>query len=160
MILDATQLSTLKAAILAENNATFVTFRDSGATGAMAAWYNGDSNTDAWRTLVTPLQSDDAPDYSTFDALAAGKRDSWALFLGFTRDYTRNKVRKWITDVWGNATAASNAETILLAGVEKAKRGEVVFGSTNATTGTVTGIKRNLIGTITNENIVSALASV
>jgi hypothetical protein len=159
MALTPAQLATLKAAIAAETNATFVAFRASGATGAMADWYNQPSNTDAWRANVAAVESDDAPDYSTFDALAAGKRDSWALFLGFPRDFTRSKVRKWVTDVWGNATAASNAEAILQAGVEKARRGEVVFGGTVAATGTVSATKRTWVGTISNEDVVAALAA-
>lgn len=159
MELNSIQLALLKAAIAAELDPAFVALRQSGATGAMADWYNQASVTDAWRTNVPAIESDDAPDYSTFDALAAGKRDSWALFLGFPRDFTRNKVRKWITDVWGSATAASNAENILKAGVEKAQRGEVVFGGTPAATGTVTATKRTLVGTISNENIVAALAA-
>ena len=159
MQLDNSQLATLKAAILSETNAAFVTLRNSGATGAMADWYNVASNTDAWRSNVPAIESDDAPDYSTFDALAAGKRDSWTLFLGFSRDFTRNKVRKWVTDVWGPAIASSNAENILKAGVEKARRGEVVFGGNVTSTGTVSATNRTLVGTISNENVVSALSA-
>ena len=159
MSLTPAQLATLKAAILAETNATFVALRSSGATGAMAAWYNEASTTDAWRISVPPIDSDAAPDYTTFDAISAGKRDSWGIFLAFTRDYTRNKVRKWVTDVWGNATAGSNSEAILQAAVEKAKRGEVVFGGSVATTGTVSATKRNFIGSISNEDVVAALSA-
>lgn len=92
--------------------------------------------------------SDDAPDYSTFDSLAAGKRDSWGFFLQNTRDFTRNKTRKWITDIWGPANAASNAEAILLSGTEKARVIEVVLGSSVKTTGTVSAIARNYVGSI------------
>ena len=40
MALTPQQLPTLKAAIAAETDSTFVSYRDSGATGAMADWYN------------------------------------------------------------------------------------------------------------------------
>jgi hypothetical protein len=63
----------------------------------------------AWRTSMPTNDADDAPDYSTYDGLVPGKRDSWNLFLRAPRDLTRNKVRKWITDVWGNADAGSKA---------------------------------------------------
>jgi len=102
----------------------------------------------AWSTSVASTTSDDAPDYSTFDALAAGKRDSWGFFLRNTRDFTRNKTRKWITDIWGNATAASNSEAILLSGTENARVIEVVLGGTTKTTGTVSAMARNYVGSI------------
>jgi len=114
---------------------------------AMSA--NASQVTKAWRVDVPSNDSDDAPDYSTYDSLAAGKRDSWSLFLRTSRNYTRNKVRKWVTDVWGSATAASNAEAILLAATENAKRIEVVLGGTTKTTGTVIALDRSYIGGLT-----------
>jgi hypothetical protein len=161
MALTTAQLQTLKAAIAAETDAAFVALRNSGATGAMAEWYNEPKSPDllAWRDNVQPAESDDAPDYSTFDAISAGKRESWGFFLAYPRDFTRNKTRKWITDVWGNATAASNAEAILLTGTRKANRVEAVFGGTSRTTGTVTATNLNFVGTLRNEDIVLALGS-
>jgi hypothetical protein len=159
MSLTNNQLQTLKTAINAETDPTFVSYRNSGATGAMAEWYNVEKSPaqKAWITLQPAADSDDAPDYSTFDALAAGKRDSWALFLNFDRNFARNKVRKWVTDVWGAATAASNAEAILQAAVRNALRGELVFGGTLKTTGTVAATDLNYIGTISNEDVVAAI---
>jgi len=151
------QLVTLKNAIDAETDVTFVALRTSGATGAMAEWYNGDSATLAWSKSVAPIVADDAPDYSTFDAVQAGKRDSWGFFLAFARDYSRNKTRKWVTDVWGNATAASNAEAILLAGTRNAKRGELVFGGGVKTTGTVSATDLTWTGSMRSEDIIAAL---
>lgn len=160
MITDTAQLQILKAAIDVETDAEFVALRNSGATGAMAAWYNVDSSTDAWMTNAIGRVIDEGANYSTFDTILAGKRDAWAIFLQYApRDFSKNKNRKVVTDVWGNATASSVAESILQACVEKASRGELVFGSTNATTGTVTAVKRNWIGDITNTDIINALAS-
>lgn len=160
MSLTTAQLQTLKAAIAAETNTTFVGYRTSGATGAMADWYNGKSNTDAWKTYMQAQELDEASDYSSFDSIIAGKRDAWDLFLRYApRDMSRNKNRKVVTDVWGNAVASSIAEAILQASTEKATRGELVFGSTSATTGTVTAIKRNFIGQIYNQDILDALGA-
>lgn len=160
MSLTTAQLQTLKAAIAAETNTTFVAYRTSGATGAMADWYNTKSNTDAWKVSMQAQELDEASDYSSFDSVVAGKRDAWDLFLRYApRDMNKSKNRKVVTDVWGNATAGSIAEYILQAATEKATRGELVFGSTSATTGTVTAIKRNFVGTLFNQDIVDALGA-
>jgi len=159
MALTAAQIQTLKAAIAAETDATFVTYRTAGATGAMGEWYNVAINPaqKAWITNQPSTDSDDAPDYSAFDTIVPGKRDSWGFFLAYPRDFTRSKVRKWVTDVWGNALAASNAEAILQAATRNATRGEIVFGGTTRTTGTVAALQLNRGGTLSNEDIVLAV---
>ena len=159
MALTNAQIQTLKAAILAQTAPEFVALRDSGATGAMAEWYNVAINPvqKAWITAQPPQDSDDAPDYSTFDSIYAGKRESWGFFLEYPRDFTRNKVRKWVTDVWGNATASSNAEAILQAATRNATRGEIVFGGTTKTTGTVSALELNRAGPLSNEDVVLAV---
>lgn len=159
-MLSNAQLVTLKAAIAAQTDPAFVLLRTSGATGAMADWFNVNASPaqKAWITSQPPQDSDDAPDYSTFDSVAQGKRESWAFFLAYPRDFTRNKVRKWVTDVWGNATSGSNAEAILQAATRNAKRGELVFSSTPRSTGTVSALELSFQGDISNEDIVAALA--
>ena len=158
--LTTAQLITLKAAILAEVNPVFVAHRTAGSTGAMADWYNVPSLIDAWRTQAPAQDLDEASDYSAFDNIVAGKRDAWGLFLRYApRNMTRLKNRKVVTDVWGNAVAASVSAGILQACTEKATRGENVFGSTPATTGTVTAVIRNLPGRIDNNDIVQALGA-
>jgi len=159
MALTPAQIQTLKAAILAETDAEFVALRSAGATGAMGEWYNVAINPvqKAWITNQPPQATDDAPSYSTFDSIAAGKRDSWGFFLSYPRDFTRAKIRAWVTDVWGNATAASNAEAILQAATRNATRGEIVFGGTTRTTGTVAALDLNRVGTLSNEDIVLAV---
>ena len=155
------QLPILKAAIAAETDAAFVALRTAGATGAMADWYNVAISPaqKAWIKSQPASDSDDAPDYSTFDTIAAGKRESWAFFLAYPRDFTRNKVRKWVTDIWGNASAGSSAEAILQAATRNAKRGEIVFGGSTKTTGTVAALDLNFVGEISNEDIVAALSA-
>lgn len=155
-MLTQSQLAALKAAILADPALAALTSGPGTDYPAIAAAMNADASpvTLAWRTSVPAADSDDAPDYSTFDSLAAGKRDSWALFLAQpSRDYTRNKVRKWITDVWGNAVANSNSEAILKAGTENASRAEVVIGGNTKTTGTVTALDRAWQGEVTIEDV-------
>ena len=120
---------------------------------------NASPVTKAWKISVPQEDADDAPDYSTFDAIVAGKRDSWGFFLARSRDFTRNKVRKWITDIWGNATTNSNAEAILQAGTVNATRAEVVIGGTTRTTGTVSGLERTMVGELSQQDVSLILAS-
>ena len=103
----------------------------------------------AWSVTVDPKDMDDAPDYTTFDAISAGKRDSWGFLLARPRDFNRNKVRKWVTDIWGNSTAGSNSEAILLAGLVNATAAEVAIGGATKTTGTVSGLDRTYLGGVT-----------
>lgn len=109
----------------------------------------------AWKTSVPAVVSDDAPSYSTFDSISAGKRDSWGFFLAQTRDFTRKKVRDWVVDVWGSATAGSNAEKILQAATEDMRVVEVVLGGTDKTTGTVTAKDRTYVGSIDLTEVAS-----
>lgn len=152
-----TELLQLKSVILAETDSTFVGYRDSGSSGFMAEWLNTKTTTDAWKS-TSAQELDEAADYATFDTIVAGKRDAWKLFLDRApRDMAKNKIRKVVTDVWGNATAASVAESILQAGLEKATRLELLMGNTSATTGTVTGVKRDWTGTVSFSDIDTAM---
>lgn len=125
----------------------------------LAEYLNAKANPSvkAWKTSVPTNDSDDAPDYSTYDALQAGKRDSWNLFLRAPRDFTRNKVRKWVTDVWGNADANTNAAAILTAGTENASRVEALFGGATVSVGTVSAIKRDFVGPLSLGDLSDAL---
>lgn len=157
MALTTGQLLMLKTDILARPE--LAAFVANGQDNQITAFYNAEDPTPvkAWRSSVPPAEVDDAPDYSTFDSLAAGKRDSWGFFLARERDFTRNKVRKWVADVWGNATAGSNSEAILQAATENARRIEVLFGGPTRTTGTVSAIARSFVGTISDADVAQAL---
>lgn len=157
------QLATLKAAILAETDPVFVVARTNGQTPLMTEWFNIEASPSvkAWRTSVLPEESDEATPWTAFDVLSAGKRESWSIaFMRFARNYSRGSVRKWITDVWGNAAADSNAALILLAGQRNITRAEAVLGGSNqASTNTVSAIKLAWEGPITDQDIGAALES-
>lgn len=160
-MLNTAQISVLKTAILNETDPTFVEYRSGGATGLMAGWFNQTATPEvlAWKT-ATVKEADEAPSYTTYDSLTQGKRDSWERFLAFDRDFSRQKVRRWVTDIWGSATANSNSEAILQAGTRPITRGEnVLGGSASATEGTVTARRLTWEGTITNEDVVLAVNS-
>ena len=150
------QLATLKAAILADPALSPLSSGPTTDYNGLVTLLNAAASptTKAWRTSVPPVDADDAPDYSTFDSIPAGKRDSWGFFLAFTRDYNRNKTRKWVIDVWGNATAGSNAEAVLTTGLENATRAQVIIGGTQKTTGTVSGLDRYFTGVVTADMVV------
>lgn len=162
-MLTPAQLTTLKAAILAETDADFVLARDQGQTPLMRDWLNADKSpaVKAWRTSVPPEVSDEATPWANFDTITqAGKRDSWLhAFMRYPRDYSKGSIRKWITDVWGNATASSNAATILAdAGLRNITRAESILGgAATASTGTVSAIKLGWEGPLSDSDIGQAL---
>ena len=145
-MLTANQIVTLRAAIIAD--AAAHALQAAGNLSGLLAWCNGASSTLAWLTATPVSAAEEAPTYTTYDSLAAGKRDSWLVFLRNSRDFTKAKIRNWVTDVWGNATAGSNAEAVLLAGTVAATNAQLVFGGPSRTTGTVTAIARNWEGVV------------
>lgn len=147
------QRATLKAAVQA--NPTANAFLVAQDVFSLHAWCNAVAApaVTAWRNAVTPQESDEAPSYSTFDALAAGKRDSWAMFLGFARDFTKAKVRNWVEDVWGASAAGNNAEKILQAGTEKATNAQAALGGTTRATGTVSALDRAFVGLVEEADV-------
>lgn len=163
MALTTAQLQTLKAAIAAETDADFVAARTNGQTPLMTAFFNGEKSpaVSAWRSSVPPQDSDEATPWTNFDSIAqAGKRDSYVhAFMRYPRDYTKNAMRKWITDVWGNAAVGSNAEAILRgAGLRNITRAESILGGSNqASTNTVSALKLTWEGPLTDADIGAAL---
>ena len=162
MPLSNARLTTLKAAILAETDPVFVALRDAEATPAMAAWFNEAASPaeTAWGTSVDRRTLDEAATYTTFDALSAGKRDLWRLFIdGAPRNMEKAKNRSVVTDVWGTATASSIAEAVLQASTRSISRAEKLLGgSTTATTGTVTAKRLSWGGPLLAGDVVDALA--
>jgi hypothetical protein len=158
-MLTPAQLVTLRAAIDAETDPNMVQWRTPAtrADNQIAAWLNLPSTTDAWRVAADPALIDDAPSYVDFDTLTAGKRDSWLLFMTRARNFTRNKTRAWVKDIWGNVTAASNSEKILQAAVEQATHGEAYLGGTVRVEGTVSALDRAYVGAISIDDVANAL---
>jgi len=130
------QVTTLRAAVFAVPVAAAMVA--AGNVVALQNWCNGNSGSKRWLPAADALAVEEAPSYTSYDTLAQGKRDSWLLFLRNPRDFGRSAVRKWVTDVWGAAVAASNSEAILQAGTVNATRAQVALGGAQETTGTVT----------------------
>lgn len=122
--------------------------RVGGNVGGVLTWLNGERApaTLAWSRAAPQSAVRQAPTYTSYDTLATGKRDSWVLLLADTQDFSKAKTRNWVVDVWGAATAASNAEAVLLAGTYNATNLQNAIGGTSRTTGTVTALDLTYTG--------------
>lgn len=141
MSLTPAQLTTLRTAVLADPVAA--PLMQAGDFPGLMAWLNGPAGAAlAWRTSTPATDADEAPSYTSYDTFSQGKRDSWVRFLAAARDFRKRKIRAWIVDVWGAATAGSNSELILLAGTEPLTNAQAVFGGTTKATGTVSALHR------------------
>lgn len=124
--------------------------RVAGDVGQVLAWLNGAKSpaTPAWFTAAPVSAVEEAPTYTTYDSLAAGKRDSWVMFLRNPRDFTKARIRNWVVDVWGTAAVGSNAEAVLLSATYSATNAQAAIGGTSRTTGTVTALNLAYTGLV------------
>lgn len=134
------QLATVCTAVKA--NPTANAARIAGDTVALMSWLNSARTPAvlAWHTAAPVRDIEQAPSYTPYDSIVAGKRDSWVMFLRGERDFTRAKTRNWVVDVWGAAIAASNAEAVLQAGTFNATNTQNALGGTARVTGTVSAL--------------------
>lgn len=159
------QLQTLKAAFLANTDPAVQAAVAIGNATFLLGYYNADASpaVKAWRSSVPPEDSDEATPWDQFDNITqAGKRESWVhAFMRYPRDYTKASVRKWVTDVWGNATTGSNAFNILTtAGMRNITRAEQVLGgSATANRNDATAIKLTWEGPLTLDDVGRALSA-
>lgn len=149
-MLTDTQQQTLAAALRAETNATVVAAMAIRNDVYLAEWCNAASAVDAWQPAMTNRLLFEAGDVTKFDGLSAGKRDSWKLLLEFAPiDFSRNKMRKAVTDIWGNTDSVA----ILQACTRKATNAENYLGGNSATENTVTALKLKWTGTTSYSEI-------
>ncbi len=149
------QRATFAAAVAAETDAGLVACRTVRDDVCIQSFYNAPTTTKAWREAVPAQTVFEAMNLTNFDALSAGKRDAWRLMLDFAPlDFSRNKIRKAVSDVWA---VAADRDAILNAATEFATRFELVFGGTPATEGTVTALKRALLGPVSLSDVSNAL---
>ena len=111
MALTTAQLQTLKAAIAAETDPTFVAYRTNGDNGMMAAFYNQPSSPAfiVWRTAVPQDEiTQNGFDWVRVDNLSVGKARIWEWMFGNTlRVFNPSKanVRAGIEAVWKGTAA-------------------------------------------------------
>lgn len=156
------QIQTLKAFVNASVVPAIVAARTAGATYDLSLLLSAPATpaVKAWRTVVPAVDLDDAATYTTYDGKTQGKRDEWSILLQYApRDMAKSKNRAVVTDVWGNATNGSIAETILLACTENANVAEVAIGGSTAGTGTVSALQRDFIGSVSQTDCQLILAA-
>lgn len=105
------QLLTFKAAILAESDPTFVTYRNANDKVSMAAFYNGASTTVVWKTSVSKKDviANAAFDWTRVDNLSVGKARIWdQLFSVGNIDASQANVRAGIDATWTGTQADQN----------------------------------------------------
>jgi hypothetical protein len=173
----------LKAAILAETDGEFVALRNSGATGAMANWYNTPSDPAfyVWKTSastddiydavdwqkLTPTDSpDDTQTYTNRALVCQAKQINLQIMLqGQSRiNAAKLKIRQGLTDALQNVPSGT-AGAMLDAGwlsvkntlYRQATRGEKIYATGTGTVG-VPGLAV-FEGSIRNEDIVLALSA-
>jgi len=99
--------------------------------------------------------ADEATPWTSFDTLdtqaQGGKKLSWIQFFNYPRNAAKGPIRKWVTDIWGNATAGSNGEAILLAFTENATVAQNAIGGTVRATNNVSALDRNYTDQVTQE---------
>jgi hypothetical protein len=148
------QYQTLAAALRAETDAGVVNYLANRMDVQLAEWCNADSAVVAWQPAMTNRLLFEAGDVTKFDGLSAGKRDSWKLLLEFAPiDFSRNKMRKAVTDIWGNTDSVA----VLQACTRKATNAENYLGGNSATENTVTALKLKWTGVLSHSEISDVL---
>lgn len=146
MALTNSQLTNLRAAVFADPVAKL--FVPVGDVTGLTNWCNSNSGSKRWLPAADVVAIEEAPSYTAYDSLAAGKRDSWVMFLRNPRDFGKPKVRNWVVDIWGNATTGSNSEAILQAATVNATNAQIVLGGASETVGTVTAFDSSFEGDV------------
>lgn len=165
MALTTAQRAALRTDINNSTDPAVIAARGNGADigrddTTLVAIYNANAAgpVKAWRTDVSSRDLFESMNITKYDSIAqSGKREAWRLMLDFAPvDFTRNKNRKAVTDIWG----ATDAAGILNDCLENASRAEVLFGGSNATESTVSGLVRNWVGDLTIEDMGRAMNEV
>lgn len=153
-MLTRAQQTALAVALKSETDAGVVAAIGIKNISFLVEWCNGLSTTYAWNTSVAGTDLFEASDVTKFDGLTAGKRDAWRMMLDFAPiDMSKLKNRKAVQDVWGNTDSVAVLQDMR----RKATRGEAYLGGTSATTNTVTAIKLNYVGSLSIDDIATAL---
>lgn len=185
-MLNATQLQTLKAAIAAEVDPSFVEARNNGQTPIMTAFFNGPSSPahNVWRTDASVTGIIDAINwalYTPVDALSSSASQTNQLLAIQTKqmnlqmmlqgreriDASKSTLRAGLRDATIQVPAGSggsavspggaNAATVLAACIRNATRGERLFATQDAQTGATTAKLLVFEGAISDADVSAAL---
>ncbi len=166
MPLTSAQITTLKAAILAETDPAFVISRTAGATGEMAEYFNTPSTFVVWKTslseqFITSEVSNEGTvwSWSAFIARSLNEHNGWArMFNGiYSINPSLPQVRSGIADIFSGGTGAAQRTHLLAIAKRKATKGEKIFATgtgDNATPGLMT-----FEGAISDYDVIRAINS-
>lgn len=157
-MLTTEQLTTLAAAIAAETDPEFVEYREQGATGAMAEWFNQPSTFIVWKTSVHKNDVGKAFVASALAAITAGNNDKLANFAAWneTVNPSRADQRQFFDDVFSVAAGASTRAALLALWKRPALKGEKIYATGTGTDGTPGLLVYE--GNISNNDVVNALS--
>jgi hypothetical protein len=152
------QLSTLKAAILAETDPAFVAFRTVRNDDGMAAFYN--TSVPAfivWKSSVTKNEVGKAFVASAMAAITAGNNDKLAAFAAYNETIypSRADQRQFFDDIFSVAAGATTRAALLVLWKRSANRVEKLFATgtgSDASPGTLT-----FEGSISAQDVSDAL---
>jgi len=158
MGLSTEQLPTLRAAIDAETDPTFVQYRTDGATGLMAEWFNAASTFTVWKSAIDSPVVGEAFDAASLDAMTAGNADKLNNFRQWNDVVypSRADHRSFFDGVFSPASGATTRANLYALWRRLASRGEKLFA-----TGTGSdAAPGNLVyeGLITDQDVIRALA--
>lgn len=164
------QLTTLKAAILAETDVEFVGYRDNGQTGLMAGWFNA-AATPAYYVKRTSLSRHEiltgtSDDLTTFAWAAGayitrsqGERDAFREMFNSTGSVNPAlpSIQAAFSDIFSGVGGAGNRAHITAMSRRQAKRGEQLFavGSGTKASPSVLGFE----GDLTDSDISASLSA-
>jgi len=158
MALTNDQLTTLRTAIDAETDPTFVQYRTEGATGWMALWFNANSTFTVWKSALEAPIVGEAFDAASLDAMTAGNADKLNNFRQWNDVVypARADHRSFFDGVFSPASGATTRANLYALWRRFATRGEKLF-----CTGTGSDASPgNLVyeGQITDHDVIRALA--
>ena len=159
MSLTNQQLITLKTAILAETNPTFVTYRTNGQTPLMAAFFNSDSSFVVYRSQVSASEVGLAFDAAALDVMTAGNAEKLANFRAWNDTVipTRADHRAFFSGIFSVSSGATTRTALDTLWRRFASRCERLFA-----TGTGTTVAPGYLvfeGQITDSDISAALVN-
>jgi hypothetical protein len=158
MPLTTAQLQTLKAAIAAETDPTFVTYRTNGQTGQMAGFYNGNSTFVVWRTNVSIRETGQVFDGAEWAGMTSANHTRLQTVAQYLMAYNAGVagIRAMFNDIWSGAGGTNTRASLLVLWKRFATKGERLY-----VTGTGTDVTPGLLvfeGSITDTDISAALA--
>ena len=158
MGLSTEQLPTLRAAIDAETDTTFVGYRNEGATGLMAEWFNVASTFTVWKSAIEAPEVGKEFDAASLDSMTAGSADKLNNFRQWNDVVypSRADHRSFFDGVFSPPSGATTRANLYTLWRRFASRGEKLFA-----TGTGSDVAPGALvyeGLITDQDVIKALA--